>query len=411
MNFAFFDQVLVSACNFLGGILFARAFGVHEFGRFALAWMFIEFMGSIQFAAVIQPMLNIGPKQAPSDCPRYYNAVIAQQAVLCGLLAIVTWIGVSAGGQILDDPDLQHMALPLSAAVISYQLHNFFRRYFFARDRPSAALGNDALRFGVQLGLSVVLAFAWQDPTATTGVWVIVVACAVSAAQGAILFGRASPDVGAMREVLARHWDFSKWLLPSALMFWMTSQGFMIMSGVVLGPSATGALKVAVSITGILNILLLALDNFAPVQAARALHEGGAIALRRYVGRLALLTAVLTVAIVFVLNVAPTFLVHVLYGDQYQGVGTLVRLLCAPAAVYAASTVLVIWAAAMEQTRTIFISYVGATAFTLLAAYPITLYGGVVGVVVGSFLVEVTRVALLMIPLARWSKTTRPAAK
>jgi len=33
------------------------------------------------------------------------------------------------------------------------------------------------------------------------------------------------------------------------------------------GRTVTGSVKVALSITGILNILLLALDNFAPAQA------------------------------------------------------------------------------------------------------------------------------------------------
>src|SRR5882724_12850772 len=67
MNFAFLDQLLVSSSNFLTGILLARAFGIFEFGRFALAWMFVEFIGSLQAAAIIQPMLNIGPKQAEAD--------------------------------------------------------------------------------------------------------------------------------------------------------------------------------------------------------------------------------------------------------------------------------------------------------------------------------------------------------
>jgi O-antigen/teichoic acid export membrane protein len=99
--------------------------------------------------------------------------------------------------------------------------------------------------------------------------------------------------------------------------------------------------------------------------------------------------------------------VHLLYGEQYQGVDALVRWLCAPAAVYGISTVLVIWAAAIEWTRAIFVSHVVATVFTVVAAYPLTLYGGVVGVVLGSLLVETIRVAVLLVPLARWCTATK----
>jgi O-antigen/teichoic acid export membrane protein len=61
--------------------------------------------------------------------------------------------------------------------------------------------------------------------------------------------------------------------------------------------------------------------------------------------------------------------------------------------------VLVIWSAAMEKTRPIFISYVVSTAFALIAAYPLTRYGGLAGVVLGSLVVEIIRMIVLWIPL------------
>jgi O-antigen/teichoic acid export membrane protein len=403
-NFAFLDQVLVSGGNFVGGILLARAFGVHEFGRFTLAWMLVEFMGSLQFAAVIQPMLNIGPKQEESDGDRYYHAVVAQQAVACLFLGGLIWIGVAVAGWRLSDPDLEQLAMPLGAAIITYQLHNFFRRYFFARDRPVASLCSDALRFAIQIAATVALPFFSPDAAADTGVWIVATACGASATMGAVLFGRPGWNSTIFRNVAIRHWHFSKWLLPSALMYWMTSQAFMAMSGFVLGATATGSLRAAVSITGVLNLLLLALDNFAPVQASRALHYGGRDELLRYIAWLSCLTGALTVTIVVLLNIAPGYIVHLLYGGRYKGIDYLVRWLCAPAAVNGIGTILVIWAAAMERTQTIFVSYAVATVFTLVAAYPLTLYGGVAGVAFGSLLVETIRVVVLLVPFVRWSR-------
>jgi O-antigen/teichoic acid export membrane protein len=53
----------------------------------------------------------------------------------------------------------------------------------------------------------------------------------------------------------------------------------------------------------------------------------------------------------------------------------------------------------MEKTRPIFLSYAVATAFTLIAAYPMTRYGGLAGVALGSLLVESIRVIVLWMPL------------
>lgn len=407
MNLAFFDQIVVSGANFLCGILLARAFGVYEFGRFALAWMLVEFMGSLQFAALIQPMLNIGPKQAEADRAGYYHAVLAQQGLLALFLGLLVWAGITIFGWLSSDPALLELAAPLGAAVVAYQLYNFFRRYLFARGHALTALGGDVLRYVLQIAFTVALLVAWPNATAATGIWVVAAACAAAGVQGVFLFGRLEWNADTIRKVSARHWEFSKWLLPSAFMFWMTSQAFVVMSGFVLGAAATGALTAALTITNVFNLFLLALDNFAPVQAARALHVGGPTGLRRYIARLACLIASLTVVTAAILNVAPDYVVHVLYGDQYDGVGHLVRWLCAPLAVYAISMVLVIWAAAIERTRAIFISYAAATVFTVLAAYPLAIYGGLAGVVVGSLLVEIIRVAVLLVPLVRWNRETK----
>lgn len=402
-NFAFVDQVMVSGANFVGGILLARAFGLYEFGRFALAWMVVECAASLQFAALLQPMLNIGPKQADGDRERYFHAVAAQQGLAALLLGMLAWLGAMVAGRLLHDSALAELGAPLCAAIVAYQLHNFFRRYFFLRERPLQGLVNDILRFGIQLTATLALPLFWHDPAASNGLWIIAGACAVSSALGAGVFGPIGWNGTFFRRVVARHWEFSKWLIPSAVMFWMTSQAFLVLSGIVLGAAVTGGLKAVVSITGLLNILLLSLDNFAPAQASRAFHVGGLAELRRYMVRLAILIGVLMLAVVAVLNLAPELIVRLLYGEKYEGIGYLVRWFCAPAVVFGLGSILIIWAAAMEWTRLIFLSYAAATIFTVAAAYPLTRSAGIAGVVAGSLLVECIRVLVLSVGLWRWS--------
>ena len=401
MRFAFLDQAVASGGNFVAAILLARALGIYEFGRFALAWMLVEFVGSLQFAAIIQPMLNIGAKQGEADRNRYYHAVIVQQAAACIVFGFTVGLGVALLGWLTSNPTLIEVALPLCIAIITYQIYEFCRRYLFARDRPAEGLCTDLLRFGVQLGAIVALPIAWPDATAEAGIWIVTIACAVAITVGGRFLGSVKWDAIALRGVVSRHWQFSKWLLPSSLMFWTTSEVYMVVSGLVLGAAATGALKAATTITGVLNILLLALNNFAPVQASHALHVGGPAALRHYIGRLAALSASLIAAVVIALNIAPEYLVHLLYGEEFEGLGQIVRLLCAPAAVYGIGVVLAIWAAALEQTHIIFWSYAVATVVSVAAVFPSAHYGGLPGVVLCLFLVESIRIICLLVPLMR----------
>jgi O-antigen/teichoic acid export membrane protein len=106
------------------------------------------------------------------------------------------------------------------------------------------------------------------------------------------------------------------------------------------------------------------------------------------------------------INIDPGYLILLLYGDRFDGIERLVPLLCAPMAVTAVNTVLVIWAAAIERTRIIFMSYAAATVFTVIAAYPLTYYAGLAGVMGGLLLVETIRAAMLLVPFIRWSRAT-----
>lgn len=403
-SMAFADQSIVSGGNFLTAILMARAFGAYEFGWFTLAWLVVEFMSSLQFAGVLQPMLTIGAKEEKRDRAAYYKAVAAQQLVVAIALALLVSGCVWIAAQLFVEPALERLALPLGVATAAYQAQNFFRRYLFAREQATAAMFSDLLRFVIQVATLLALPFFWKEPSAEVGVWIVACACCISSLQGAVGFGRVTFEKATFNRVLERHWGFSKWLLPSALMYWMTSQAFVLMSGVVLGPAATGTLKVALSIAGILNILVQGLDSFAPTQAARALHEGGHKQVVQYVTRLAVLAGIPLVAMGALLSVNPDSLVQLIYGSGYSGAGHLVRWACAGALIYGLAQLFVIWAAAIEQTSIVFRAYGVASIFTIGGSYPLTLYGGLEGVLAGGILTEVIKVVVLMVPLMRWNR-------
>lgn len=405
---AFVDQGVVSAGNFIAGILMARAFGAHEFGSFTLAWLIVEFMASLQFASMIQPMLNIGAKEDEAERDRYYSAIVIQQASLGIGAALLVGLAVSGIGLALKD-ELGHLALPLCLATASFQGYNFFRRYFFARDRPGTALANDLVRISLQIGGIVALSLLGWPASAASCVWIVAGACAVSTLIGIAHFGRFEWDSAAFGRLIVRHWAFSKWLLPSAVMFWLTSQAFVLMSGIVLGAAATGSLKAALSIAGIITLLMQALDNFAPMQASQAFQSGGCEALMRYLWRLSILMATLLSALVLLLSTDTDTVVRMIYGREFAGLGHLVHWACAASVAYGLSVLLNIWAAAIERTQLIFVSYAAATLFTVIAAYPLTHMFGMQGVLWGALIVEIIKTVVLLVPLLRWQRAMRGA--
>jgi O-antigen/teichoic acid export membrane protein len=406
VNIVVADQLVVSCGNFVFGVLLARAIGVIEFGRFTLAWLVVDFIATLQSAIVLQPMLNIGPKQTYGTAPAYYGAVAAQQLLLLITLGFLAWAGAALVGTTLGPRDFIALASPLGAAVATVQAHDFLRRYFFAREQPVRALSVDLARYCFQIGGALLLSQSKISPTTgAAGLWLIVVATGCGAVLGLLLSGGFLFKWAAFRASIDRHWDFCKWLLPSAIVNAVTGQVFLIVAGTVLGAAAVGALNIAKTALGFLNVLLLALGNFAPVRAARTIHLAGSAALRRYVLQLTVITLGLVVATICFVGAFPGFLIRTVYGTSFLEAADLVRWYCGAYLFYAISAVLFVWAAASESTKIIFLSCLATSVFAVVSAYPLARLAGITGVAGGIVASEFIRVSILGVMLFRGSGT------
>jgi O-antigen/teichoic acid export membrane protein len=404
----FVDQALISGANFIGGVVFARVLGLHEFGRFTLAWMVAEFVVSLQFAAIIQPMLNIGPKQGKA-LESYYAAVKVQQIIFCLGSAVVVVGVIAIAGRLLGLDRAAELAIPLGAVVVGYQSHNFVRRYLFARHRPFVALTVDVVRYFLQLGGIASAALWWPyQLTSGDGLWIVAAGASTGAVLGSFFIGRLRIDWETVKAVSRRHWNFSKWLVPSAILYWLSGQAFLAMAGIAIGTRAAGSVAAAKGIAGILNSYLLALDNFAPGRAARAFHTNGLAGLDRFLSRLAAVTLIVALAFVGILFVDPGRLAALLYGPQYLGIGPLVRLAGVAYFIYTMNAVLVIWAAAVESTRIVFFSQGMAAMFSIVAAYPLARYAGAEGVLFGAVIAELIRGAALTMHIVLSGRARAP---
>ncbi|MEJ2202081.1 MAG: oligosaccharide flippase family protein, partial [Desulfuromonadaceae bacterium] len=284
VNWALADQAMVSGVNFLTGILFARYLGLEEYGRFTLAWMAVLFCNSFQQAGIIAPMMSFGPKQKVEDEPAYYGAVVVQQLLWSVLCFFLLWGGVRLSGLVKPEWHIQHLGLPLSTALLAWQLQDFLRRYFFVRDQGGLAFFNDAISYLGQLTLLVVL-FNWTTLDTARVLWLIAGTSALAVVVSARHLWGGSVSRGSLRKVTGRHWTFSKWLFSAEAMRWLSGNLFVVCSGYYLGAAVVGALKASQNIMGVSHILFQGLENIVPARASRIAHSAGLKSMFRYLGK------------------------------------------------------------------------------------------------------------------------------
>jgi O-antigen/teichoic acid export membrane protein len=382
LNWALSDQALVSGANFVTGILIARFLGIEEFGHFTLAWLVLEFALNIHGAMIITPMQSISAKYSGENSQRYFGSLITSQITLGVTCGILLYFSVLAFDHLFLENKYSNLALPMAVALLALGVQYFMRRYAFTRDAPLAAFASDFLRYALQLG-GLLWMFKSNDLDPGHALLVISLAALISLLPGMGLFWPVKLNREVLTQMLRRHWDFSKWLIPSIMLTWTLYNLFMAAAGAMLGAAAVGGIRAAQNIVAISHILILGLENIVPIMAARHFARDGSAGLTRYLLRFTFFGALAMGLIIVAVSIAPDYLLHVIYGDEFKGQGYLVRWWCAIYLFEFLAIPAQMGLRTIEDTRPIFLQNLYLSGFSMLICYPLIATFDKIGVMVG----------------------------
>lgn len=407
---ALFDQGLVSGANFLTNVLLARAFGIREYGVFALAWIAVLFANSLQYALVVTPMMSVGPKQDEEDRPSYFGAVLVQQLSFACIAALGMFIGVRYSNHLFPDWKIAGLALPVCGATFAYLLQEFLRRYFFCTRQGQRALISDIVSYITQVPIIFWIG-SRHVATLSNALWII----AATSLAGFLVCIRWFEPVtvrwSAFKAVALRHWSISRWLAPTVFMQWGAGNLFLLSAPVFYGAAASGALRAANNIIGVAHVWFLGLDNVVPAEAARRFSQAGPTSLMRYLRGIFLRWGGVTVAFAGVIAAFPGFWLHITYGGKYSQDGDVLRLY---ALLYLFSFTLGPLRAglqAMEHTAPVLFSYPVLIVFSVSLAGTFARGFGLNGVLFGMCCVQFIHAAFMGTALhLRISKLRKQAA-
>ena len=382
VNVTLVDQTMVSGVNFLTGLLIARFLGVDQFGKFTLLWMIVLFCNSIQMAMISAPMMSIGPKQSKEQSASYYNTVAFQQILFSIATFLILYFCIQLSASIFPEWHVDEYALPIALAGMLFQGQDFLRRYFFSRQCAMKALLNDIVSYLGQLSLLFILFFS-SELNVEKVLWTIAGTSAIAIAYGATKIQFSFPSLDEFKTVCKRHWDFSKWMILSAIMQWSSGNLFIVSAGSVLGLGAIGALKAAQNIIGITHIIFQAVENFVPVKASIAYQQKGTEGLLQYLKKVVLIGGGSTSFICLLVALFPELLMSLFYSNEYieyayilqcYAVIYILGFLCLP---------IRYGLRALEATKPISVGYALTALFSICFASPFVNSFGINGALIG----------------------------
>ena len=388
MNWAIADQAMVSGVNFLTGILLARYLGLEEYGRFTLAWMAVLLCNSFQQAGIIAPMMSIGPKQKKEEGPSYYGTLFIHQLLWSSTCFFALWFAGWVSSLVFPDWNTGSIALPLAAALFSWQFQDFIRRYFFVTDELGHAFFNDAISYLGQIFLLLLL-FRIMPLDVPRVLWLISGTSVIAIIAGLLKIGPIFTTRSMFNEISKKHWDFSKWMIASAMMQWISGNFYLVIAGSILGPVAVGGVKAAQNIIGVTHVLFQAMENFAPSRAAKELAKGGMATMSVYLRKLTLIGTSATTAVALIAFSIPTILLSLLYGPESGEYAYVLRWFCLVYIFSFLSMPVSSGLRALEKTKPLFYSVFFVGVFSLVSAYPLIHYFKLHGLMAGLLSVKV----------------------
>ena len=395
---ALINQAIASGGNFLLGAGAAKILGLEVFGQYALYFSAIYLLLSLHQATITKPMLSLG-----NNDKAYLIQLQAVQALLATSIGI---IGVLlAGIAYYWEPVWSNSILMIALIAPGFLQHDFNKKAFFLKEQFTLPIILDSLLYAI-----IFIAFFFFGKTLTSLMLILAFAHTISGLAGSIILAQktklslASIRAKAIKNIIKKHYHFSKWLLGTALLQWSTGNIFLIISASTMGNGAAGALRMAQHFVGLCHIMFLAMENLVPAKASLQLFKGGKTALYQYLSTVTIKGGMATLLLLISMSIVAPWIIPLVYGPSFQEYTYVIWGFCLLYVFVFLNYPLRFALRSLEDTQPIFTSYLATTLFTLLSAAPIIKYWGLSGMIGGLIICQFISIGVYLYALRQHFK-------
>lgn len=321
------DQSIVSATNFLTGVIIGRSCTKEEFGLYMLGFSITCLALTLQTSIISTPYMVLSPRFEGIAHKKYTGSILIHQLSLSAFVVIALLIG----GYFLYLGIGPRLLIPVLCAlifvVIPIMFRECIRQISFANLKYGNAFLLDLLVATIQIGGLIPFAYLGLL-SASRAFWVVGIACGLVSIVWFVLNRKvfSIPSNQAISD-FRKSWSFGKWVFASGLVWVLTLNLYPWFLTAFRGIASAGIWAACLGIVQIGNPVLLGVQNILGPKIAHIQAKDGNNALNQYVLKtmifLILVTATLCLAMFFFGNQ----LIIMVYGKKYAGNGMIVFIL------------------------------------------------------------------------------------
>jgi O-antigen/teichoic acid export membrane protein len=384
IGFSIADQGFAVGGIFLVNIALARTQTKEEYGVFALTYSVFTFLAGLHNAAILEAYTIHGSGRYRAHFPAYARLFWRKNAGFAfGLTVTLAFLWRVLAWTVPAFRSRTILGMALTCGVLLTA--SFARRTFYIRRRPDLAA-----KFS-SIFLAICLVLLWVS--IHTGIlngfaaflivgmaWSIAALFVARELRG----GPASQDFAEIEPGhWAEHWKYSSWVLVTAFVFQLTTQGYYWLTAGFLSVKDVGDLRAMYNLLAPLDQLFGAVTILIlPMLSYR-------FASRRFAGliplwkRYSLLWVLTTVGFAgFVIKFCKPVM-HILYAGRFDDVADIARTLALFPIVIGLGHTINAALKAMERPQVVFYCYLASGAATFLVGLPLITHFGLRGAVYG----------------------------
>jgi O-antigen/teichoic acid export membrane protein len=382
------SQAVVSASNFLTGIVVAKAIGVSEFGVFSLIAATVLGLQGIQQALITNPMLFMS-RVGGED-----NDRISQYFTLQVLLSAPLAVGAAiALGAFLHRWSASQL-IGVVGAVFFLQMQEFSRARLYIELRASNVFLLDITNHGLRLALLLLL---WYLESLTVSSAFLVLALASGISSLSVVRSVVPQTFRACADVARNSFQYGRWLLLDSSANFLSVPFYLYLSSALLSHEATGGLSAAIALLNLPNVLVLGLMNLAIPIARRKLMNEGYEAWRSQLVSTGAVVIVVSVFLYVVISASGSFLLVTVYSSEFAKYAAILPIVGAYYCFLVVDSVLAVTFRLAHAPQIGALTKLWSSIVTVSVAYPLISLWGLVGAAIGLVLTTATWLAIYVL--------------
>jgi O-antigen/teichoic acid export membrane protein len=372
---------------FLVNVALARTQTKEEYGMFALSYSVFTFLSGVHNASILEPYTVYGSGRYRDHFSDYLRLMARANALVGFLLSAILLLACLCLWRWA--PQFASRALLGLGLTIGVLLSGIFlRRACYVLHQPRLAAGASLLFF-LTVASALWLAVRAHVLNDFSAFLILALGWMVAAASP----GRRLPlgkTPGRFLELEPRywgvHWNYARWVLVTAFVFQLMTQGYYWLVAGFLSAKEVGELRAMYNLVAPIEQVFIAL-SFVLLPALAARYASGRtqdfLSLQKRYG---LVVLTITTSFVLAVRIAGKPIMHFLYAGKFDDLSPLLYVLAFLPIMTGMNGVIGNGLNAAEKPRLVFYAYVCSGVTTFLAGIPFVLHLGLQGAVYGMLL-------------------------